>query len=38
MNVFLGLLEAAGLIIALIMLAAAIGKFAEVTSKYKDIK
>ena len=38
MNVFLGLLEAFGLVALLIMLAAAIGKFAEYTSKYKNIK
>ena len=38
MNVFLGLLEAFGFIALLILLVAAIGKFAEYTSKYKDIK
>ena len=38
MNVFLGLLEAFGLIAFLIALVAVIGKFAEYTSRYKDIK
>lgn len=38
MNVFLGLLEAFGLIAFLIALVAVISKFAEYTSRHKDIK